>query len=217
MKCIFVLLSILFFVGFVFAGITPAIVAIPTMFGGDSFSQTLTVTNEFNSKIFVELVQVVDNNSKDFNGFYSSFSDNNFYLDALASKDVDFNISFDLNILPEVYDINIYAIYTVSVPQNPNEGVKYFVSSGSSSRKTIVIDNNIDSNEVIYLPGETNEIVTTIYIDKNQIIYLPYDTNVVTGGESTRSVVDSAVIALIGLVVGGVLVFIFMQVFIRKE
>jgi hypothetical protein len=213
-KYFFGLLLILISCG-VFAGISPDKLTIPTMHGGDNFNQTITVTNEFNSTVLVELISTVDNNSKDFNGFNISFSDNNFYLTAMEPRTIVVYISFDLNILPEVYDININARYIVEVPQDPTQGYRYNAGGGG----TRYIDKNIDRNIIV-----DKNIIIPVEVIKEQIvirdknIYIPIDQNIFIDNNIEKPYTPPEWVAayiIVGAIIGGGFI-IFYFLFIRK-
>ena len=203
MICIFLVLIL----GSVaFAGITPSEPLNLAIKGGEDYNHIFYVKNEFNSNAFVNLSLLLDNNSKDFNGFEATFSDNNFILNAVETKKIILIIKTVPNIRPETYDINIQATYTIDVPQDPSQGYRYNAGRGG----TRYIDKNIDKN---------------IYIDNNVIINVPYevvkivDNNIIVQVDKNIEVekiiqvesinwLNMGVMLLIGIIVGGLIIFI---------
>lgn len=76
-----------------------------TLFGGETIQKNLFITNNLGETAFVNIDFNVQNQSKDYNGFEISLSENQFELLAGQSKEILLSIETAQNILPEKYSV----------------------------------------------------------------------------------------------------------------
>ncbi len=178
------IIGLILCIGFVFAGITPSELQSLNVVGGSDYNQTLTISNEYNYPANVELYLTINNESKDFNGFNVSVSDNNFLLQPKETKIVLLKMNFALNILPEKYDINVTAKYLVNEPNQSSGGRSW--TTNMIVDKNLVLDENkpIETIPTTENVNDSNKKIETIYIPKDEnleIIDLNDSTNPLTG------------------------------------
>lgn len=177
------IIGLILCIGFVFAGITPSELQSINVVGGSDYNQTLTISNEYNYPATVELYLTIDNESKDFNGFNASVSDNNFVLQSKESKSVLLKMNFALNILPEKYDINITAKYLVNEP-NSSSGGRSWTTNTIVDKNIVIEEKPIETITLPEVIQDSNKTIEPIYIPKDEnleIIDSNQSTNPVTG------------------------------------
>jgi len=162
-KSFLMVLVLLAFVPQCFAGVflSPESLEL-SLVGGETVSETISVSGDFLVPVGVVLEAVVFSESGDANGFVVSFDKNVFVL--LPGVPVDIVVSFFAvsNILPEKYSIELNAIASVDVPV-PATPVPVVVNRGSSggggwmapTRHVVdenVIEDVVDENVVVVVP-----------------------------------------------------------------